>query len=167
MALIIVVAIVFAAVGFFAGQVVQAVGFTAGSEEDPLVLQSYVEQVVGKEVSELQAKVDTLQAEIDALKAGGSSSASGNTSGNSGGTSNSGSSENSGSSTNSGTTGKTLTVVGSSVNIRSGAGTSYSVVAGAKKGQTLTCIGESGDWYQVQLSDGTKGWVSSSLVKVN
>ncbi|RLA84406.1 MAG: hypothetical protein DRG40_05840 [Deltaproteobacteria bacterium] len=59
---------------------------------------------------------------------------------------------------------KTFTVQGARVNIRSGPGTTYSVITVVSAGQRLKGLGKQGDWYQVELPDGRIGWIFSSLV---
>jgi curli biogenesis system outer membrane secretion channel CsgG len=56
-------------------------------------------------------------------------------------------------------------VTGTSVNLRSGPGTNYSIVGSAKMGDKLPLLGESGDWFQVRLPDGKDGWIFNKLVK--
>jgi len=58
-----------------------------------------------------------------------------------------------------------VTVTWTSVNIRSGAGDNYPVVATVKQGDKLTVIGELGDWLNVRLGDGKAGWISNKVVK--
>ncbi len=62
---------------------------------------------------------------------------------------------------------KTGTVTGSVVNLRSGAGTSYSIVAQLKNGDSVTVLGQSGDWYQVKTSNSATGYVSTAYVSVS
>lgn len=57
-------------------------------------------------------------------------------------------------------------VNGSMVNIRSGPGTSYQVVKQAAQGDRFTLLGQSNDWYKVQLPGGASGWIVGWLVKV-
>lgn len=64
------------------------------------------------------------------------------------------------------TQGRIAIITGSVVNVRSGPGTSYDVVTQVRKGDTLTVLGESNDWYQVQTVDGYHGWVANWLVSV-
>jgi curli biogenesis system outer membrane secretion channel CsgG len=66
-----------------------------------------------------------------------------------------------------GTKGISVYVSGASVNIRSGAGTEYGVVATATKGTKLTMIEESGSWYKVRTIDGKEGWVRNDLVSLS
>ena len=57
-----------------------------------------------------------------------------------------------------------VTVNGDILNIRSGPGTNYSVINQAGKGNVFSVLDEDGDWYQVQVSYGTTGWVAGWLV---
>ncbi|WP_165970846.1 SH3 domain-containing protein [Peribacillus frigoritolerans] len=50
------------------------------------------------------------------------------------------------------------------LNIRSGPGLSYSVIASVKKGAVYSITDQKKDWYQIQLSGNNKGWVASWLV---
>ncbi len=54
---------------------------------------------------------------------------------------------------------------GDSVNIRSGAGTSYSVLGSAKKGTMYAIIGKTGDWYKTYYR-GQVAYVSASFFSV-
>lgn len=54
-------------------------------------------------------------------------------------------------------------VVNGDVNLRSCAGTTCDVVQVAKNGSLLTVIGTDGDWYEVQLDDGTTAFIASRL----
>ena len=62
-----------------------------------------------------------------------------------------------------------LRVTGNSVNIRSGAGTGYSIKGSVTKGQRLTCTGKAAKdsggntWYQVNYN-GSTGWISAGYV---
>ncbi len=48
--------------------------------------------------------------------------------------------------------------------IRRGPGLDYKPFAIAKKGKILESLGERGNWYQIDLNDGNKGWVSKEDV---
>ncbi|MBQ3421167.1 MAG: C40 family peptidase, partial [Romboutsia sp.] len=63
-------------------------------------------------------------------------------------------------------TGKTGTVTASTLNIRSGAGTKYSVVTKASKGSTVEILESSNGWYKVKLSNGKIGWGSGSYISM-
>ncbi|MGL4655747.1 MAG: SH3 domain-containing protein [Sarcina sp.] len=56
--------------------------------------------------------------------------------------------------------------ISSRLNVRSGAGTNYSVVTQITNNTKLTINSEKNGWYYVTLSNGTKGYVSSKYVKV-
>lgn len=56
-------------------------------------------------------------------------------------------------------------VTGSSVNIRSGPGTSHSIVDSVNRGDRLILLSESGNWFQVRLPNGKEGWIFNKLVK--
>jgi uncharacterized protein YgiM (DUF1202 family) len=58
-----------------------------------------------------------------------------------------------------------VTVTWTYVNILSGPGNNYSVVASVKQGDKLTVIGKSGAWFNVRLENGQQGWVSNRVVK--
>jgi hypothetical protein len=50
------------------------------------------------------------------------------------------------------------------LNVRSGPGTTNAVVASAANGETVTILGEEGDWFKVELASGTVGWVAKKFV---
>lgn len=53
-----------------------------------------------------------------------------------------------------------------SVNTRSGAGTSYPVVAKVNKDSKMLILDEQNDWYRVKLEDGKLAWVANWVVDV-
>lgn len=55
----------------------------------------------------------------------------------------------------------------SNVNMRSGAGTGYSVITTLDYGIKLTAFSKSGDWYYVELENGTKGYVYADYVTLD
>lgn len=57
----------------------------------------------------------------------------------------------------------TITVNASSVNIRSGPGLEFPVIAGTFAGETFKTLDQSGDWTKVSLSNGEPGWIASWL----
>ena len=59
------------------------------------------------------------------------------------------------------------TITGSAVNVRSGAGTSNSVIATAYSGGKVKVVEKSNGWTKVELSDGTVGYVSSDYISVS
>ncbi len=58
---------------------------------------------------------------------------------------------------------KTVIVNGGVVNVRSAGSLNAQVVAKVYAGERLTVTGQQGDWYQVTLTNGTKGWIASWL----
>ena len=55
----------------------------------------------------------------------------------------------------------------SSLNMRTGPSTKYSVIQKLKKGATVTILESKSGWYKVKASNGKTGWVSSKYIKVN
>lgn len=60
-------------------------------------------------------------------------------------------------------------VVTGAANVRSGPGTTYTVVAVVTQGQQVALLGRNSDssWVQIRLADGTVGWTNASLVQSN
>jgi uncharacterized protein YgiM (DUF1202 family) len=58
-----------------------------------------------------------------------------------------------------------VTVTWTSVSIRSGAGNEFPVMKTVKQGDKLTVVGQHGEWFNVRLEDGKKGWINSRVVK--
>lgn len=56
------------------------------------------------------------------------------------------------------------TVTASKLNVRTGPSTGYPVMHYLWKGNRVRLIGSSGSWYQIQLSDGRRGWVSKNYM---
>ncbi|RHW40602.1 N-acetylmuramoyl-L-alanine amidase [Neobacillus notoginsengisoli] len=54
-----------------------------------------------------------------------------------------------------------------SLNIRSGPGLSYRIVATVKKGTALTVLSESGEWVEVKMPGGETGWAANWLLNRN
>ncbi|MEW6661474.1 MAG: N-acetylmuramoyl-L-alanine amidase [Bacillota bacterium] len=61
---------------------------------------------------------------------------------------------------------KIATVTSNVVNIRTGPDTSFPRITQVSLGTRLPVIGQSGDWYQVELSGSQKGWIAGWLVEV-
>lgn len=55
-------------------------------------------------------------------------------------------------------------ITGSTVNIRSGPGLSYSVSGALEKGEKVTIVSESGDWLEISTGSGS-GWIASWLAR--
>ena len=75
------------------------------------------------------------------------------------------SSSSSGGSSNGAATLGVGTVTASSLNVRSGASTSASIIGSLTKGTTVTLLEKSGDWYKIKYGS-TTGWVSASYISV-
>ncbi|MGL4914055.1 MAG: SH3 domain-containing protein, partial [Romboutsia sp.] len=58
------------------------------------------------------------------------------------------------------------TVTTSSLNVRSGAGTSYSVISKVYKNDTVELLAKSNGWYKIKLSNGKVGWASGDYIKL-
>ncbi|OIQ62513.1 copper amine oxidase N-terminal domain-containing protein [Neomoorella thermoacetica] len=67
--IIIILGLVLAAGGYFAGRTVQAGGPEPGSSQDPLVTKSYVDNYVESRSRELQGQIDSINKQIAALEA--------------------------------------------------------------------------------------------------
>lgn len=57
-----------------------------------------------------------------------------------------------------------MVVSGSSANIRSGPGTTYSIIGSLIQGANVTVIGKSGDWDQVAMANGGSGYIADFLL---
>jgi len=55
-------------------------------------------------------------------------------------------------------------VTASSLNVRTGPSTAYSIMHLLWKGNRVKIIGKTGNWYLIRLSDGRTGWVSGSYI---
>ena len=71
------------------------------------------------------------------------------------------------SSSNSTSSSKTGTITADSLNVRSGAGTKYSVIASLSKGSKVTITSTKGDWHKIKMSNGKTGWVSADYIKIS
>lgn len=62
-----------------------------------------------------------------------------------------------------------ITTDGTNANLRSGPGSTYSVVTTAEPDDTLSLVGvnQAGDWYQITLDDGSTAWIWEGLVTVD
>ena len=151
--ILVIAAVVFTGLGFVVGQVM-AEGSNPGSADDPVVSQTYVDELVGVRVTELQNQIDELNAKIS----GGATPAD-----NTGADNNTGKKP-TGSDT---TANKTVTVTGDSVNVRSSASTSAGIVTTVSSGTVMSFIEQtSADgsvWYKVKTSGGAEGWIRSDL----
>ena len=150
--ILVIAAVVFTALGFVVGQVIAA-GDNPGSKDDPVVSQTYVDELVGVKVTDLQNQIDELAAMI-----------------NNGGTVNppaDNDNDNDVPEPDNNDTSKTVTVTGDSVNIRASASTSADVVTTVSSGTVLVYVSQSSVdgyiWYQIKTSGGASGWIRSDL----
>lgn len=60
---------------------------------------------------------------------------------------------------------QSVVITGNSVNLRSGPGTTFSIIGGLSKETVLPVVSQQGDWYQVKLPDGDSGWISAGFAK--
>ena len=149
-----------------------------GSDQDPLVTKSYVDDAVRRQVNELQVKLDaavktneqllqrlstqeqtigTLQKEVDALKSKEPSTASN-------------SSTKTATGTNSGTSAAASVSKGvvnaSALNVREKPGTSFAILTSVAKGETVEIISRDGDWLRIKTSKGIQGWALGSFITI-
>ena len=59
------------------------------------------------------------------------------------------------------------TVVGNSINIRTGANASAGVLGSANQGTELNVLGKNGDWYKVSYKGNNEAYISSQFLSVN
>ncbi|MBT9129874.1 MAG: hypothetical protein DDT40_00072 [candidate division WS2 bacterium] len=62
---------------------------------------------------------------------------------------------------------QTGTVTSSSLNMRSGSGTNFSVIRTLTLGTEFTVLRTEGVWLQIRLRDGRTGWVHSGFVRLS
>lgn len=60
---------------------------------------------------------------------------------------------------------KSVTVVATAMNVRTGPGVEYDIAAQVKKGQKLRVLEEDSEWLHVKTEKGKSGWVASWLVE--
>jgi hypothetical protein len=176
-------AIVAMLVGFLYGTgILGGQGGEAGSKDDPLVTQDYAEGTIERQVAELTQKVSELTLQIQNLEnelnlltsatgggtAGGGGTGGGTatppTTGGTGGTATP--PTGGGQPVSAANVGKSAAVTSEVVNLRESANTSSNIKQKLTPSDTFVITKVDNDWYQVQLSDGTIGWVAGYLVKV-
>jgi len=60
----------------------------------------------------------------------------------------------------------TASIIGDQVNIRASADLSGEVIVRIDRGEKVTVLGRSGDWFNIQLADATTGWVFRDFISV-
>lgn len=156
-AVLIVAALVFLALGFVFGNVMQE---AKSNLPGAMVTETYVQQYVGMTVAALQTKIDELEMRVFDLTGGEGST-----------TSIPEPTDNPVNPTANPTTPPAPTTVkikSSGVNVRSDASTTASIVGGVAANTVLTYLGQKNDstgqaWYHVRLEDEKDGWVASWL----
>lgn len=118
-----------------------------GTSDDPIVSESYMKQELGK----MQSEINKLKNEIADLKDNAGSGSS--------------SSDSSNTSKPESSLG-TATVTTEVLNVRSGAGTSYSKIGELRRGTKVTLLEKKGSWYKVKTSSIT-GWVTGDYLSVS
>ena len=61
---------------------------------------------------------------------------------------------------------QTVTSATDHLNVRSGPGLNYEIISTLNKGDLYPVLKEEGEWIQINLNDGQKGWVANYLVSV-
>jgi uncharacterized protein YgiM (DUF1202 family) len=148
-----------------------------GSEDDPLATQSYADAAIEQRLQDMDARISSLETKIQSLESelailgGGTTTTPGTTTPGTGGTGGTGGTTTPGTGTGAPTTsqsniGKQAAVNADAVNLREAASTSSAIKRKLTPSDTFTITKVDNDWYQVQLGDGTIGWVAGYLVKV-
>lgn len=158
MAMAIIAVFVCILIGFIIGQGVHALNTLPGDADDPVVTQSYVETQLGERLATLTTRIEELEAEVASLK--GTATPSTTTPGTT-----TPSTTTPSTTTPSTNTSTTLTITGNTLRVRTGPGTNYEVVTSLAKGDKVTKLGQDGEWYRIQTSDGKTGYISSQYAQ--
>lgn len=159
--ILIIAAVVFLVGGFFLGQAATALLDAPGSEDNPLVSESYVVKLVGERTAAIQTQIEELQAAIADLQSALDSPTPANSTGDTQTNPN-----NNDPVDTSGSTAKKVVVTAGSINIRAEASTNSKVVASASKGDSFPLVSTEGEWHKITMPDGTVAWVAAYLCKV-
>jgi len=161
------------AVGFLYGTgILGGTSGGPGSSGDPLITQGFAEEALNQRIAELDARVNSLESTISRLEMEiafltGTPIDPGPGSPGPGTPTSPGTSTPPAGGANQANVGKTANVTGDVVNLRESASTSSSILRRLTPSDTFTITKVDRDWYQVQLGDGTIGWVAGHLVRVN
>ncbi len=126
-------------VGVLIGQQVGAAGNDPGSQGDPLVAKSYVDQ----KIAGILDRLTSLENAVAALQKNQNQPAP--------------------STPSPAPASKRGTVSGAYVNIRSGPGLNNKIITTASKGTGADILGSQNGWYNIRLSNGTAGWIAGWL----
>ena len=159
LAVLVVAAVVFAALGFVFGQVVQAAN---SNVPGAVVTETYVQQYVGEMLADMQSKLDEFDMRLYELSGGVPVS----------NTEPPEPSDDIGAPANPNTPStpqpSKVKIKSNGVNVRSEASTTASIVGGVTINTEITYLGQITDsqgqvWYNVRLDNGTEGWVAGWL----
>lgn len=184
--IVIVGAVLSIATGFILGKTLLADAPAPGSNADPVVSKSYVDNAVQqriadleKTVAELSVQSQALQNTINELQAKVNKTTPAKTTPPATTTPNTPSTGTTTPGTSPGTetttpgadssmTGKTAYIkpTNSYVNLRKGPSTNDEIVQKVNKGEPMLIIQAKDEWYQVHLTNGTEGWVASWVVDI-
>lgn len=188
--IVIVGAVLSIAAGFILGKTLLADAPAPGSNADPVVSKSYVDNAVQQRLAELEKAVAELSVQSQALqntinelqakvnktttpaKTTTPSTTTPTTPANpSTGANTPGTTPSTGTTTPGGSTsltGKTAYIKSTNnyVNLRKGPSTNDEIVQKVNKGEPMLIIQAKDDWFQVHLSNGVEGWVASWVVDV-
>lgn len=181
--IIVVGAVLSIALGFALGKTVIADSPAPGSEADPVVSKSYVDNAVQeriaaleREVAELSVQSQALQNTINELQAKINKTSPGKTTTPSNPTTPATPTNPTTPSTGTSTQGADTSMTGKTayikstnnyVNLRKGPSTNDEIIQKVNKGEPMLIIMAKNDWYQVHLENGVEGWVASWVVDVN
>lgn len=165
------------AVGFLYGTgILGGDSASPGSNSDPLISQSYADSTISRKVQEMDDRIASLETTVSKLESeiavltGVSPDAATPGPGTSGTATppTTTTPPASGGSVSSANVGKSATVTTDVVNLRESASTSSNIKKKLTPKDTFTITKADTDkgWYQVQLSDGTVGWVFGTYVKI-
>jgi uncharacterized protein YgiM (DUF1202 family) len=169
--------IISVAIGFLYGSgILGGSSGDPGSREDPLVTAGYADAILEQKVRDMDTRISALEAKIQSLEgelsilngetADGAGDGTGSTADGAQAAPGSSSNATGGNTASQANIGKTGNVTGSVVNLRESASTSSNIKKKLSPSDTFTITKVDKNWYQVQLSDGTVGWVFADYVKV-
>ena len=157
---------------FVIGDAIVAGGGQPGSQQDPLVSQSYITQAVQERTDALELQITELEKQVASLvntvemletqvgRAGGQSNQTQQTGQGASATQ---------TGNNAGNTVEREMVVtvanNTGVNVRSGPSTSFEVVTSLANGARVNVVAESSGWYEINLDNNRTGWVRSDFLR--
>ena len=159
--------------GFVIENSIAAGGGQPGSQQDPLVSESYVTQalqerttVLETQILELEQQVTSLVSVVETLERQAGRTGSGQSS--PAQQTGQGSSAAQTGNTSGGTVAREMVVTvtnDTGVNVRSGPSTDFDVISSLTNGTRVNVISESSGWYEVNLDGNKTGWVRSDFLR--